>query len=399
MVDPNESCFQYAGGVAMITEQVKTFTVNKDRAWIEINMANLRHNVNVFKKVLPSSCKIMAVVKANGYGHGSIPISLSLNSIGIDTFAVATIDEGIELREAGIKGEILILGYTSVIRASELVHYRLSQTVVDAKHAEELDEFGKSIQVHIKVDTGMSRLGENYRNVSEIAAIFNYKNLKVTGIFTHLSVCNSMEAGDVAFTNRQIHRFYKLVERLQDRHVQVPKIHIQSSYGVLNYPELRCDYVRLGIALYGVLSTPDKKVKCSLDLRPVLALKSKVIHIKTISQGESVSYGRSYVAQKEKQIAIVSIGYADGIPRSLSMGNGHVLVGGCRVPIIGQICMDQLIVDVTGLYDVHIGSTVILIGKDGTEEIAAEQMAADAKTITNELLSRLSVRLKRIELL
>lgn len=367
-----------------------------NRAWAEINMKNLNHNVEVIREAIPDGCRIMAVVKANAYGHGDIPISVKLNNIGINAFAVATIGEGVRLRKKGIKGEILILGYTSATRVAELFHYNLSQTIVDAEHAEELNGFGKKIKVHIKVDTGMNRLGENYRHVSKIASIFGYENLEVTGIFTHLCVSDSIEEGDIVFTNQQIQRFYKLLDKLRVRSIKLPKMHIQSSYGIINYPELQCDYVRAGIALYGVLSTPEANTKYSLDLRPVLALKSKITLVRTIAVGESIGYGHSFVAQKRMKIAVVPIGYADGIPRSLSTKNGHVLIGGHRVLIIGRICMDQLIADVTDIPDIKRGDIVTLIGKDGAEEITAEQVAENAGTITNEILSRLSDRIVRI---
>jgi serine/alanine racemase len=373
------------------------FIGSRDRAWAEINMENLRHNVGVLQEALPAGCKIMAVVKANAYGHGAVPISVCLNNMGIHAFAVATIDEGVYLRKRGVKGEILIIGYTPAIRASLLFRYHLSQIVADAEHAAELNRFGKPILIHIKVDTGLNRLGENYRHISEITSIFNCKNLKVTGICTHLSVSESLEEADTTFTNQQIQNFYVLLNKLRAEQIDIPKIHIQSSYGVLNYPELQCDYARIGIALYGSYSTPDAGTRCSLDLRPVLALKSKVVLVKTIEAGESVSYGRTFIAQEEMSIAVVSIGYADGFPRSLSTGKGAALIHGYRASIIGRICMDQLIVDVTNIPDIKRGDIVTLIGKDGSEEIAVEQVAFRAGTITNELLSRLSdSRLKRI---
>jgi serine/alanine racemase len=370
---------------------------SQDRAWVEINLENLRHNVSVLHEALPAGCRLMAVVKGNAYGHGAAPISTYLNSIGINSFAVATMDEGINLRKSGVKGEILILGYTPAKRASTLYHYHLSQTVADAEHAAELNRFGKPILIHIKVDTGMNRLGENYRHLAEISSIFRCKNLRISGIFTHLSVSDRLEEADTEFTNQQIQNFYALLDKLSARQIDLPRIHIQSSYGVINYPELRCDYARVGIALYGSLSTPDTETKCSLDLRPVLALKSKVVLVRTIEAGESVSYGRTFIAQKEMRIAVVSIGYADGYPRSLSTGKGYALIQGYRVSIIGRICMDQLIVDVTNIPNIKRGDIVTLIGKDGSEEITVEQVADNAGTISNELLSRLNeCRLNRI---
>ena len=370
-------------------------TQRKDRAWIVINLTNLQHNVKVLQEALPAGCEIMAVVKANAYGHGAEPISTYLNRIGIHAFAVATIDEGVDLRKKGVKGDILILGYTPASRISEIFRYRLSQTVVDAEHARELNRLGKPIQVHIKVDTGMNRLGESCEHVPEVAAIFEYKNLTVTGVYTHLCVSDSLESSDVAFTRQQILSFFTLLDGLKQKSIEIPKIHIQSSYGVLNYPELQCDYARIGIALFGVLSAPcDTKRK--LDLRSVLTLKARVGLVRTIVKGECVGYGRTFIAQEEMKIAVISIGYADGFPRSLS-SKAHVLIRGHRAPMIGLICMDQLMVDVTRIPDIQRGDLVTLIGKDGSEEITAEQLAAKDGTITNELLSRLSdSRLKRV---
>lgn len=373
----------------------RAFSGNTDRAWAEINMQNLHYNVKALQETLPVGSEIMTVVKANAYGHGAIPISLCLNRMGIRSFAVATIEEGICLRKKGVKGTILVLGYTPAIRASDLIYYRLSQTVVDVEHARELNNFGKSIQVHIKVNTGMNRLGERDSHVSEIASIFNYKHLEVTGIFTHLCVSDSLEEFDITFTNQQIQRFNELLNVLKERHLEVPKIHIQSSYGVLNYPNIQCDYARIGIALYGILST-SHEVKSSLELRPVLSLKSKIVLIRMINAGESIGYGRSFTAPRDMKIAVISIGYADGLPRNLS-GKGCTLINGHRASMIGRICMDQQIVNVTDIPDVKVGDVVTLIGEDGSEEITAEQVAFQAETITNELLSRLSEnRIKRI---
>ncbi|NLM09198.1 MAG: serine racemase VanT catalytic subunit, partial [Clostridiaceae bacterium] len=380
----------------MESKQRSICTHDMDRAWAEIDMTNLRHNIKVLRGVLPAECKIMAVVKANAYGHGAVPVSVCLNRSGIDAFAVATIDEGIHLRKAGVRGEILILGYTSPLRAYELFRYNLSQTIADVEHAKELNSFGKPIQIHIKINTGMNRLGESYKHVSEIASVFNCKNLKVNGIFTHLSVPDSLKELNVAFTKQQIHNFYELLNKLRDKGITIPPVHIQSSYGVLNYPGLQCDYVRTGIGLYGVLSAPGQSTRISMNLKPVLALKSKVALIRTVTAGESVGYSRNYTVQKETRIAVVPIGYADGIPRSLS-ANGYVLIKGYRAPIVGQICMDQLMVNISDIPDVKRGDVVTLIGKDGFEEITAEQVAFNAETITNELLSRLSdFRLKRV---
>jgi len=359
-------------------------------------MTNLQHNVRALQRILPKRCKIMAVVKANAYGHGAVRISSRLNGMGIDHFAVATVDEGIQLRKSGIEGEILVLGYTSPLRASELSHYDLTQTAVDISHARALNASGKSIKTHIKVNTGMNRLGENFNHVSGITDLFKFKNLEVTGIFTHLCVSDSCKMDDVAFTNEQIRNFYKLLNELKLKNIRIPKIHIQSSYGVLNYPGLMCDYARIGIALYGVLSTPNSLTQLSPDLRPVLSLKSRIILIRTVESGKYAGYSRNFIAKRKTKLAVVSIGYGDGLPRCLSEGNGHVLIGGHRVPIVGKICMDQLMTDVTEIPGVTEGDIVTLIGEDGCEGITAEQTAENADTITNELLSGLGNRVERI---
>lgn len=367
-----------------------------DRAWVEINLENLRHNVKLLRGALPRTCEIMAVVKANAYGHGDVEVSKILNRLGISSFAVATIDEAVRLRRKGVRGEILILGYTPPSRAGELSFYRLTQTVVDAENAKKLGGSGRRLRVQVKVNTGMNRLGENDSNVSEIVSVFRCKNLKITGIYTHLSVSDSAKPDDVAFTDRQIRSFYSLLDELRAESILLPKIHIQSSYGVLNYPELSCDYARVGLALYGILSKPGEKTKVSLALRPVLSMKSRVTLVRTVDSGESVGYGREFTARRETKIAVVSIGFADGVPRSLSAGKGTVLVRGRRAPVAGRVCMDQLMIDVTGIPDVSRGDAVTLIGSDGPEEITAEEAAQAAGTITNELLSRLGGRLRRV---
>jgi serine/alanine racemase len=367
-----------------------------ERAWAEINLTNLRHNVKALREILPAGSELMAVVKANAYGHGDVEIAANLNHIGVSSFAVATIDEGIRLRTHGIKGDILILGYTLPERAVELVRHHLTQTAIDYDHAKQLNAFGKPMAVHIKINTGMNRLGESCNRTAEIDKILRCQNLEVCGIFTHLCVADSTQTGDIEFTTNQIYSFYAVQDRLRQLGHTLPKVHIQSSYGVLNYPELQCDYARIGIALYGALSSPDDKTKLQLDLRPVLALKARVALIRTITAGEGVSYGRQFMAQRDTRVAVISIGYADGLPRNLSYEKAYVLIRGCRAPIIGRICMDQLTVDITDIPVVKRGDIATLIGKDGSEKITAEQVAANAGTITNELLSRLGTRLERI---
>lgn len=371
-------------------------TADTDRAYLEIDLNNLEHNVKVLKRAMPQKCELMAVVKAEAYGHGLYEIATHLNKIGVKAFAVATIDEGIKLRQYGVLGEILILGYTAPARAKELRKYELTQTLIDYKYALLLDKQGYDVMTHIKVDTGMHRLGFDAKDIEKISAVFSMKHIKVSGIYTHLCAADSVDEKDIFFTNVQIESFYNLLNQLKEKGITIPKIHIQSSYGLLNYPELKCDYVRVGVSLYGVLSSPNDRTKLHLDLRPVLSLKSRVILLREIKKGESVGYSRSFVANRDSLIALLPVGYADGYPRNLSCGKSYVLINGHQAPVVGKICMDQLAVDVTDIPNVKTGSIATLIGKDGKEEITAPMVAESAESITNELLSRMGHRLNII---
>ena len=369
-------------------------TADTDRAYLEIDLNNLEHNVKVLKRAMPRKCELMAVVKAEAYGHGLYEIATSINRIGVKSFAVATIDEGIGLRQYGVSGEILILGYTAPARARELRKYDLTQTLIDYEYSLRLNEQGYDVKTHIKVDTGMHRLGFDAEDIENISAVFSMKHTKVSGIYTHLCAADSAQEKDICFTNLQIDRFYNLINRLKEKGVTIPKIHIQSSYGLLNYPELKCDYVRAGVSLYGVLSSPNDRTRLQLDLRPVLSLKSKVVSLRKIKEGDSVGYNRSFVADRDSLIAVLPIGYADGYPRNLSCGKSYVLINGHQAPVVGRICMDQLLVNVTDIPDVKVGITATLIGKDGDEEISAAMVADNSESITNELLSKIGKRVK-----
>lgn len=364
-----------------------------ERAWLEVNIENLRHNVEILKKIMQPGCELMAVVKAQAYGHGAVLTASCLNKMGVMAFAVATIEEGITLRQSGISGEILILGYTDVCRASELNEYDLMQTLISFEYAENLNEQGIEVKTHIKIDTGMHRLGISCKALSVVRNIFFMKNLKICGMFTHLCCADSSHLDDIVFTERQIYRFYRLTNALKDSGVSLPKLHIQSSYGLLNYPGLACDYVRIGIALYGVLSSPDNDTVLKLDLRPVLSLKSRVVLIREVAAGESVGYGRCFTAGRDTRIAILSVGYGDGFPRNLSNGKGSVLINGYTVPIVGRICMDQLAVDITDTEEVCVGDIATLVGTGEYGELSAPVVADNSGSISNELLCRMGARL------
>lgn len=367
----------------------------KNRAWIEVDLKNIENNINEIRKVIHKNAKIMAVVKANAYGHGEVEVSKKLNEIGILDFAVATLDEGIILRKAGIKGSILILGYTDIQNIKIVQKYDLIQTIVDFEYAKEVEKLNldKKLNVHIKINTGMNRLGESYKNIDNLIKIYNMKNLNILGTFTHLCVSDSLFEDNIKFTKKQIDNFFKAIDTLKLNNINVKKIHIQASYGIINYNDLECDYVRPGIIMYGVYSTLQDKKSCKikLNLKPALKLKSKIVSIRNIQKGESVGYGRAFIAKKDMKIATVSIGYADGYPRSLSSKDVYVLVNDKFAKIIGRICMDQMIVDVSNITNIEVGDIVTLL--DDIEEISAENISNLSGSISNELLSRLGSRL------
>lgn len=370
--------------------------IHKDRAWIELDRENLRKNVCSLESLLPQDCELMPAVKANAYGHGAVLISKELNRLGIKSFCVATISEGIELRRSGIKGEILILGYTHPEQFPMLVKYRLTQSVIDFSYAQLLNSFGKKINVHLKIDTGMHRLGERAERIEEICEIFRFENLVIEGAFTHLCADETRSEPERHFTLKQVRTFFDVISGLKQRGCVCKKMHLLSSYGLINYPEYAGNYVRTGIALYGVLSNRTDLESCPIPLYPVLSVKARIAITKDLYTGESAGYGLQYVAESDRKIAVLSIGYADGIPRSLSCGNGKVLINGAEAPIIGRICMDQMMVDITDISNVKNGDVAIVIGKSGQKEITAYDLAEESETITNEVLSRLGNRLKRI---
>lgn len=369
----------------------------KGRAWIELNIDNLAHNISQFRSILSPKCAIMPAIKANAYGHGAVIIAEALQDLGIKDFCVATVNEAIELREAGISGQLLILGYTSQEQFSDLVRYNLTQTVIDYLYAKLLNDYGQAVSVHIGIDTGMHRLGERSENIEDIYKIWGFDNLKITGVYSHLCVSDGGSDAERKLTLKQVAEFNSVIDSLHRKGIYHFKTHIQGSYGVLNYPFLKFDYARLGIALYGVLSSPNDRIISDIKLKPVLSLKARIACVKQLHKGEAIGYGFTYKARKEMRIATVTIGYADGIPRELS-NKGFVLINGTRAAIVGRICMDQLMVDVTGIQGVSYGDEVIFIGKSGDSEIFAADLANSIDTISNELLSQLGNRLGRISI-
>lgn len=367
----------------------------QDRAWVELDFGALWHNVKALRSLLPENCKLMPALKANAYGHGALPVAKALQQVGIDSFCVACVSEAVSLRKNGIKGEILILGYTHPKQFPLLRRYRLTQTVVDYAYAETLNQYHKKLHVHIGIDTGMHRLGERHENLDRICKIFNMKYLKIDGAFTHLCADDTENPKDRDFTLKQAEAFYDVIERLKQQGYSCPKLHLQATYGILNYPELAGNYARAGIALYGILSSDTDFDRSHTKLYPVLSLKTRISSVRELQPQESAGYSLAFTAKRPTRLASLAIGYADGLPRSLSCGTGSVLIKGKRAPIVGRICMDQTLVDVTDIPEVMAGDIAVLIGKSGEEEITAYEIAAKTGTITNEILSRIGERVVR----
>ena len=369
----------------------------RGRAWIEVDAAALRHNLSALSALLPEGGKLMPVVKANAYGHGDLEIARICAGEGVRAFAVATAAEGVRLRRGGVRGTILVLGCTGPREVPLLARYRLTQAVVSAGHARALAAQGRRISVHLKIDTGLHRLGIPWDDVEGLVAPFACKNLKVTGVFTHLSDAEALDGASQARTLEQLRRLQSAVDGLRKAGFDPGAIHFQGSYGLLNYADsLPCDFARPGIALYGVLSSPDHRTRSALDLQPVLSLRARVTQLHRLEIGEAAGYDGAFTARRPTVLAALSIGYADGWPRSLSNGAGQVLIHGQAAPVAGLVCMDQLLVDVTDIEGVSPGDTATLIGRDGAAELTAGQAARAAGTITNELLSRLGPRLPRM---
>lgn len=366
------------------------------RAWREVDLNALNHNARLLQDRMGESCRLMAVVKADAYGHGAVPVAKTLVEQGVNAFAVACPAEGIVLRRAGIGGEILVLGCTPPEEAEVLARWGLTQTVADEGHACALSRQGLPLKVHMALDTGMHRLGIPAEDWETIGRVRRLPYLQFQGTFSHLCVSDSHTVEDRAYTQRQLERFYEAVAWMRAAGYDPGTVHIQASYGILDLPPQPCDYGRAGIALYGVASIGMPEGSIWAELKPVLSLRARVVSLRNLSAGEGAGYGLAFRCGRDTRLAVVSIGYADGLFRSLSPNGGEVLIQGCRCPMAGRMCMDQLLVDVTDLPEAEVGDVVTLIGQDGGEKISAEQVAAQCGTITNELLSRLGGRLPAV---
>lgn len=370
---------------------------NIKRSWVEIDLEQLKKNYLIYKENLPQNSKIVAVVKADAYGHGDIEICKTLMKIGIDYFAVSNLEEAKLLRKNNIKGEILILGYTSIECMNELIEYDITQTLVSEEYADLVVKTKSCIKCQFAIDTGMNRIGLNANDIDNCEKIIKkyHSLLNLNGIFTHLCVADSNKKEDEEFTQLQISKFEKIANRIKD--LKLPYIHFSNSAGGMFYVK-ETSIVRLGIILYGI--APNISTTLPNGICPILSWKSVLSMIKCVDKGESIGYGRTYIADKKRWIATIPTGYADGYCRKFS-NIGYVLIRGYKVPIVGQICMDQMMVDITNLVinekkELSIGEEVILIGCSQNEEIEVNKMANQIGTIGYEIVSGISKRVARI---
>lgn len=352
------------------------------RVYAEVDLGAIRHNLTKIKEHIGK--KLLVVIKANAYGHGAIKVAHAASSIA-DYFAVATIEEAIALREEGITKPILILGYVSPEYFGELVKYNIEQTIFDYESALLLAKHGG--KAHIAVDTGMGRIGfaptkESVETIKRIAAL---DGIKIEGLFTHFATADEK---DKSFSNEQFKLFSDFARALEAEGVHIPIKHVANSAAIIDLPHMGLDMVRCGIITYGLKPSSDVADIC---IKPALKLKSHVVYVKTVPAGTSVSYGRTHVTESERVIATIPVGYADGYPRALS-NRGRVTINGCYAPIVGRVCMDQFMVDVTDIPNVKVGDTVGLID----EMVPCEEIAALEGTINYETVCKISDRVPRI---
>ena len=378
--------------------------------WAEIDLNAIAHNVQELRRITRPQARLMAVVKANGYGHGAIEVSRCALLNGASILGVARLEEGIQIRKAGISEPILVFGNTHPHRAGDILKYDLTQCVSSVAAARELSKAAVSLaaklKIHLKVDTGMGRLGllpQNFQSdnpakinadtVAETLAIAKLDGLELEGTFTHFA---SADSADKTYAEYQLDLFLNYLKHLQKAGLHPSLTHAANSGAVIDMPRSHLDLVRPGIAIYGLYPS-DEVDRQRVSLKPAMALKSQIIQLKNVPAGFNVSYGSTYTTRQPTKIATVPIGYADGLNRLLS-SRGQMLVGGKRVPIVGRVCMDLTMLDVGDVKNVQMGDEVVVFGQQGNETLIVDEMAAELNTINYEIVTGISARVPRVYL-
>lgn len=366
--------------------------------WAEINLSNLDYNIKNIKAKLGSGTKIIGVVKADGYGHGSVKVAEVLRANGVDTFAVSTLQEAIVLREAGATEQIISLSLTPNFYSNVLVEYDITPVISSLENARAISktaaEVGKTVSGFIAADTGMGRIGYltwDENAVSEIKEISQLPNFKIAGLFSHMSTADS---ADKTFSRQQEQCFNEFYDKLIAAGIEIPLRTFANSASVMELPSVYFDAVRPGIILYGCYPS-DEVDKSSLSLKPVMSVKATISHLKDVPAGFSVSYGREFISKRPSKIATIALGYADGYPRPYAP-KGEVIVNGVKAPLAGNICMDQCMIDVTDVPDVKVGDEVIVMGSDGKNTILADDIAKATGTINYEIICAFGQRLPKV---
>lgn len=365
-----------------------------------VDLDAIRHNLLEVRKTLKADTKLMIIIKADAYGHGAVPLAKAVaDSAIIDAYGVAIIEEAVELREAGMTDPILVLGYTPAEQYDQVVAYDVAQTIFQYDMAKALSEEalrqGKTVSIHIKLDTGMSRIGypDTMESVEEIKRIAALPNLRIEGLFSHFARADET---DRTHTEHQLQRYMDFVDLLDRENIVIPVKHLANSAGILEFPEAYFNMVRCGIVTYGIYPS-DMVHKDKIKLIPAMELKTHVIYVKDVEPGTGISYGATYVTDQKRRIATIPVGYADGYSRNLS-NFGKVIIHGQYAPIVGRICMDQFMVDVTDIKEVKQGDLVTLLGRDGNTCISAEELAEWSHSFSYELICTVGKRIPRVYL-
>ena len=369
------------------------------RTWAEIDLDALRHNYETLTRNLPEGCRFLGVVKADAYGHGAVPVARELERLGAGYLAVSNYEEALQLRRGDVSLPILILGYTPVEFARDEAALHITQEVHSLEYGKALslalEGSGLTLTVHMKIDTGMSRLGffayDRPETVPELEELWQLPNLHVEGAFMHFAVADT--ASELDYTQMQHQRFLTVLDALKEKGMEPEIVHCANSAATIAFPEYAHDMVRPGIATYGL--APSEEMQGMADLMPLMSLKTTIAAIRPFEAGVTVSYGRTYTTPAPRTIAVCPIGYADGLQRRLS-GNLHFLLHGKKVPVVGRICMDMCMVDITDVPEAQVGDTVTVVGMDGDVSVTWDDWASQLGTISYELVCDINKRVPRL---